>query len=149
MKKIWRWLVAIALYSLLFTGATDLFPMIAHIHHNDLNLPAAITLAINAVVFPFGIGYLLAMCLRRELLGSVWPLILAPFLLHTVTGYVTDSFYPPYSTDFLSLFLAGAPQGLCASFGWLVCQRFGGRQFMAPIDESSYPPPRLGRVNTI
>ncbi len=128
MKIVWQWVLGIMLYVLLYTGATDLWPMLAHIHHNDHQLPVAIGIALNGVVIPFGIGFLIAVCLRRELLGTALPFLVAPFLLGAATGYVTDSFYPPYSQEFLSLVGAGAMQGVSALLGWGVHRRFSGRR---------------------
>ena len=137
MKIVWQWLLAIVLYALFSAGAADLWPMLAHIHHNDHRVPAGIELAMNGVLIPLGVGFLIALFVRRELLGTPWPLLLAPFLLHLATGYVTDSFYSPYSTELLSLVGSGAIQGATALLGWLVYGWLHGRRIASPRGQAA------------
>lgn len=127
LKIAGRWLLTIALFSLLYMGATDLLSMAVHIHHNDQQLPQALAMVLYSVVLPAGVGYLIAFCVRNQLLGSVLPLLVGPFLLLVLTGYLRDSFYPPYRDELLVLLGSGAIQGVSATAGYLLCRRLTAR----------------------
>jgi hypothetical protein len=126
MKTFWQWVLTILLYGLLYMGATDGSVMIMHFHHNDHRMPIGIGVGVNGIVIPFGIGFLIAACLRRELLGSAWPLVFAPALLSATSRYAMNEFYPPYSKEALSLLGTGVMQGVSAFLGWFLYRRFSG-----------------------
>jgi hypothetical protein len=124
VKTVWQSVLVIVLYALHYMGATDGSVMIMHFHHNDHQIPIAIGVAVNGIMIPFGIGLLIAACLRGELLGSAWPLLFAPTLLSAATRHAMDAFYPPYSKEALSLLGTGVMQGVSALLGWFLYRRF-------------------------
>ena len=135
MKILREWTLAVLLFGLLFLGATDVSEMLLHFHHNDHEIPAAIGIAINGALIPLGIGVLIAACVKRELLGSPWPLLLAPSLLFAFQGYAMESFYRPYTTEALTLILLGATEGVMTTLGWLAYRRFSDR-YQIPVAAS-------------
>ena len=114
------------MYILVYTGANQVFwPMVSHFHHTDWQVPGVVDGAVSSVLFPLLTAYLLAATLRER--SSPWPFLFAPLLAMLVTKYVTDSFYPPFWSESLSLVAAGAIQGVSAWAGWFLCSRWSLR----------------------
>jgi hypothetical protein len=128
MKAVERWILLIALYALLDLGAHEgLWPMLMHFRHGDWQVPSLLDGIVNWVLIPSGLACLLTVSVRRELQESLpWPLLLAPFVLATLTKYVGDAFYPPYATEFLTLLVAGVAEAVSVWAGWYVWHRLSG-----------------------
>src|SRR5436309_3795892 len=111
LKVSGKWAWQAVMYILMYTGVNQFFwPMVAHFRHNDWQVPGMLDAALSSVVFPFLLAYFLATTLRER--SSPWPFLVAPLLAMVVTKYVTDSFYPPFWSESLSLLGAGAVQGV-------------------------------------
>jgi hypothetical protein len=127
MKTVWQLLSTILLYGLLYLGSIDVSTMLMHFRHWDVQVPIAIGISVNGVLIPLGIGFLIAMCVRREVLRSAWPLLVAPLVVFAMEEYVSDTLYAPYWKQVLSLLGMGAAQGFIATIGWHLYQRLRER----------------------
>ena len=125
--------MAIFLYGLLYLGAIDISTMLMHFRHWDVQVPIAIGIAVNGVMIPLGIGFLIAACVQRKVPKYAWPLLLAPLLVSAFEQYVTDSLYAPYWKECLALIGAGAAQGIIAMLGWLLYRRLSERRKLAEM----------------
>jgi len=134
MKTLGHWVLAILIYVLVYIGADrGLWPLIAHFRHPDWQLPNWMDIGVSSLLIPLSVTFLLAAALRDELQESFpWPLLLAPFMLLSLTKYAGDAFYPPYSTEVLTLLAAGAAQAVSVWVGWLLWRQLSGRGFMPP-----------------
>ena len=134
MKTLGRGVLAILIYVLVYIGADrGLWPLIAHFRHPDWQLPNWMDIGVSSVLIPMSVAFLLAAALRDELQESFpWPLLLAPFMLLSLTKYAGDAFYPPYATEVLTLLLAGAAQAVSVWVGWFLWRLLSGRGIMAP-----------------
>jgi hypothetical protein len=128
MKTIARWVLVIVIYMLLYIGADQgLWPLLRHFRHHDWQVPNWVDMGVSSGFLPFAIACLLASALRRELQESFpWPLLVAPLALMTLTKYIGDAFYPPYATEFLTLFAASIAQAVSVYAGWFLWHRFSG-----------------------
>ena len=99
MKGVGRWTLLIALYALSDLGSHEgVWPMLMHFRHTDWQVPDWIDGVVNWIAIPFGVAFLLTVSVSNELKKSLpWPLLLAPFVLMTLSKYVRDAFYPPYA----------------------------------------------------
>ena len=128
MKIARRWMLLFLLYALLDLGAHEgLWPMLMHFRHMDWQVPNWVDGLVNWFLIPLGVASLLAISLRGELKESrPWPLLIAPLLLMILTKYVGDAFYPPFTTEVLTLLVAGFAQALVVWCGWYLGFRLGG-----------------------
>ena len=135
-------MLLIVIYALLYAGADrGLWPMIMHFHHNDWQAPNWVDMGVSSLLIPLTLACLLGAILRRELQEShPWPLLLAPFVVMTLTKYVGDAFYPPYTTELLTLLAAGAGQAASVWVGWYLWHRLSGNEYAsAPRTEAPRP----------
>jgi hypothetical protein len=122
MKTIGRWVLVIVIYILLYAGADQgVWPLIANFRHHDWQMPKWLDMGVSSLLLPMVIACLIACTLRRDLQEHFpWPLLLAPFVLMTLTKYMGDAFYTPYSTEFLTLLAAGIAQATSVWVGWFL-----------------------------
>lgn len=126
MKIVAQWALAILMYMLMYTGAEEgLWPMVAHFHHHDWQMPNAIEMIVGAVLLPFTVALLLTATSRLRL--SPWPFLMAPLLLTTLSKYLADAFYPPFWTEVSEDLIVGGIQGTSACAGWFLYDRLSRR----------------------
>jgi hypothetical protein len=123
MKKTFQWITVMLFYGLLYSGANQLWPLASQFRHPDHQVGPGISTLVRGFALSFAVGVLISMAMKREFTRLVWPLAIAPFFLLLATGYLEDSFYPPYSSDLLALCAAGALQAIGACGAWLVVRR--------------------------
>lgn len=117
-------------YALMYLGANDgLWPLIAHFHHHDSQIPAIADSAISSVVLPLVVAYMLA-ALRRSDKSGYFPvaLLLIPMTLLLLGKYLADALYPPWWSQASSILLAGAVQGISALAGWFLYGYLKGKE---------------------
>jgi hypothetical protein len=121
-KRVGQAALLTMMYVLLYLGANDgLWPLFAHFHHHDWQIPALVNGAISSVILPLLVAYLLAAIQRRGgLVSFPWVLIFAPSALLLFAKYAADALYPPFWTEASSLLLVGGIQGVSAVAGWFL-----------------------------
>lgn len=134
MKTLGRGVLAILIYALIYIGADrGLWPLIAHFRHSDWQLPNWIDMGVSSFLIPLSVAFLLTAALRDELQGSFpWSLLVAPFMLLSLTKYAGDAFYPPYATEVVTLIAAGAAQAVSIWVGWFLWRQLRGRGWPSP-----------------